>query len=424
MLDKNSLNLSWLVKLRWGAIGGQLVAVLLAEPLMGTALLLPSSLLIAAAVVSNIVPALMLKTRRPVSEAMLALFMGIDVLVLSGLLYISGGPFNPFSILYLVNIALAAVILNPRWAWALLGFSVACFGALFLEPIWFPLSENHAQHGSELQWHLKGMWLAFGVAAALIVYFVQHVTRALARRDAELADALSLTAKNEKLAALATLAAGAAHELATPLSTIAVASKELERLLEKQGAPREVSADAALIRRQVERCRNILTQMSANAGQSAGEVWVDCTGMELVSAAVAETEKVQHIEVTSQPDALSSRIYLPKTAVIQAIRSLIKNALQASGEDKRVQVKLSAVGASLQLDVCDEGAGMPREVLARAGDPFFTTKAPGEGMGLGLFLTRTVLERIGGKLSLSSSPGQGTRATVQVPLARREAGAA
>src|SRR5262249_9182438 len=147
--------------------------------------------------------------------------------------------------LYLVNIALAAVVLRPRWTWTLVAVSLACFGTLFAQPRWGAGTAPALGHEAHFRMHLQGMWVAFGVAAIFIVYFVQRVTRALAARDAELAAAQLATARHERLAALATLAAGAAHELATPLSTIAVAAKELERQLATgRGAPGRPAHDA------------------------------------------------------------------------------------------------------------------------------------------------------------------------------------
>src|SRR5262249_33714904 len=190
--------------------------------------------------------------------------------LLSALLYLTGGPLNPFSFLYLVQIALAAVILRARFTWALVALSLACSGVLFFAHRDLPLGETtHAEHAAgSLSIHLYGMWVAFGVAATFIVYFLMRVTRALAEREAELREVHQKTARNEKLASLATLAAGAAHELATPLSTIALAAKELERQTAGQSG---LAEDGQLIRSQGERGRGILGRVAADAGRAFGE---------------------------------------------------------------------------------------------------------------------------------------------------------
>jgi two-component system sensor histidine kinase RegB len=257
--------------------------------------------------------------------------------------------------------------------------------------------------------HLRGMWVAFGVAACFIVYFVHRVTRALAEREAELADA-------RKLASLATLAAGAAHELSTPLGTIAVVSKELERRLTENGSENDSAADARLIRSQVGRCRGILDQLAADAGDGDYEPARSITARKLITAAIdglAGDDRVQvHIEKMSDHATVSG----PPRLLTVALRAVIENAIQASPSASPVRVDLAQIDNSLYIQVHDAGTGAPPEVLARAGEPFFTTKGPGQGMGLGLFLTRTVLDRVGGRMELASRAGEGTRATIVIPI--------
>jgi hypothetical protein len=145
--------------------------------------------------------------RADVQDATLAAVMMLDIALLTAVLYYTGGPFNPFSFLYLVNIALAAVILPPAWSWALAALSVALFGALFFAHV--PLPMDHAMgHDHPISLHVQGMWVAFGVAAAFIVYFIQRVRGALAERDAELGKVRSAAARHEKLASLATPGGG------------------------------------------------------------------------------------------------------------------------------------------------------------------------------------------------------------------------
>src|SRR6218665_3315595 len=204
------------------------------------------------------------RRERPIPEGLTWAVMALDVVLLTVLLELSGGASNPFSALYLVHIALAAVVLREGWTWALTVLAVACFGELFVGA-----PAHHHIH--DMRMHLEGMWAAFALAAGFIVYFVQRVTRALAAREAELVSARAASARHDKLAALATLAAGAAHELSTPLSTIAVVARELERHLERAGQETSSLEDVRLIREQVARCRDILARMASDAGASQGE---------------------------------------------------------------------------------------------------------------------------------------------------------
>ncbi|HYH98824.1 ATP-binding protein [Hyalangium sp.] len=418
MREAHAINLSWLLRLRWGAVVGQAALILLAR--LGLEMPLPLVPLFATvgiAAASNAALGLWARRRREIQEWMLWAVMALDVVLLTVLLDLSGGPFNPFSTLYLVHIALAAVVLRARWTWALVALALGCFGTLFVRHLWIPGRDASAAHHhiDDVPLHLEGMWVAFGLASGFIVYFVQRVTRALAERDAELVAARAVTARNEKLAALATLAAGAAHELSTPLSTIAVVARELERRVELSPAGRE---DAQLIRQQVARCHDILAQMAADAGASRGEAFVSLTPASLLEQALEGLRGVERVRWEADGRCREEEVSLPARALSQAIRGVVKNALQASAEQTRVRLALAREEAGWRLSVEDEGSGMPAEVLARACDPFFTTKPPGEGMGLGLFLARAVLDPLGGRLELRSELGKGTLVEMTWPVER------
>ncbi|HZR82996.1 MAG TPA: ATP-binding protein [Candidatus Binatia bacterium] len=410
------INLQWLVRLRWVAIAGQLATIWIASLWLAVELaLVPLHLLVAVEAASNLACAAWLRRARRVPDAVVAGVMALDVLLLTGLFEVSGGASNPFTSLYLVNIALAAVVLPPAWTWSLVALALACFGALFLRPVEGLPSDlgGHAMgHGGDLRLHLEGMWVAFGVAATFIVYFVQRVSRALAGRERELAEARAAAARAERLASLATLAAGAAHELSTPLSTIAVVARELERELARLSA--DAAADVRLIREQVERCRTILIQMAADAGESTGEDFAAVGVAALVERALDGLADARRVAVAVDGPP-SVEVVVPPRAVAQALRAVVKNALQASPPDGRVDVRATCEGARWRIAVSDRGAGMEPAVLARAFEPFFTTKPTGKGMGLGLFLARDVLERIGGAIQIASPPQGGTTAVLSLP---------
>lgn len=417
----DAINFAWLVRLRWGALAGQTLTILAVDALMGIDL--PLGTLLAIVVVgaaSNLACRAAVRRGALIREHHLALVMGLDVLLLTALLYQSGGPFNPFSFLYLVHLALAAVVVRPAYAWGLLALSLACFGLLFFDhrPLRLEASGEGTAQG-HVHLHLQGMWVAFGVAAAFIVHFVQRVRRALAARDEELLQQKSLAARTEKLASLAALAAGAAHELSTPLSTIAVVARELELTIERDVPRSELADDARLIRQQVERCRMILVQLAADAGENSGEAIVALAPRDLVETALADVHEPDRIRVVVSDAASAVTVAVPQRAVSQALRAVVENARQASPPGAAIELRVARAGQAVQIEVTDRGPGMAPALLARCGEPFFTTKEPGQGMGLGLFLTRTVLERIGGRLELSSTEGRGTRATLVVPLAAR-----
>ncbi|MBZ4414452.1 sensor histidine kinase [Myxococcus sp. XM-1-1-1] len=411
------INLEWLLRLRWGLLLGQALVIALAAYGLELALPVPvlAGLLGLEAATNVAVRAWLGRAR--VSEATIGKLMLWDTLVLTGLLALSGGTHNPFTTLYLVNVALGTVLLPARWMWGLLGFTLTAFGSLFvLQDVELVPGLSRPDHAALMRLHLSGMWVAFAVAAGFIVYFVQRVTRALEEREEELAQARVQHARREKVASLATLAAGAAHELSTPLSTIAVVSKEVERALASAGTSEAVREDLRLIRQQVDRCRDVLVQMSADAGQTTGEAFHSMALGRLVEDSLAELSGVERVKV-ELPTELSGRwVQGPPRALARVVRGLVKNALQASPPTKAVELRVVEGQGGARLEVRDGGAGMPADVLARAGEPFFTTKAPGEGMGLGLFLARTLAEQLGGSLELRSTPGQGTVASLALPL--------
>jgi two-component system sensor histidine kinase RegB len=417
--ERNWVNIQWLARLRWAEIAGQAVTVVAGQFLLGGTLPMAALLaVIAAGLVSNLAIEMYFfggrrrgaALPRPVHEWQLALVMMIDIAILTGLLYLTGGPHNPFSFLYLVQIALAAVLVRARWTWMLVGLSFVGFGILILahEPLEIPADNR-----------VVGAWVALGVASAFVVHFLFRITGALAERERELTEARHLAARQERLAALATMAAGAAHELSTPLGTVALAAKELERALDKNGASASLASDARLIREQVGRCRTILEQMAQGAG-TVGEGVIACTVRELLDDACVGIRDTPRLLCECPEDVGRSKLRLPPRAVSQALRSLITNAQDASGSISSVVVQVVCEDRELAVVVRDRGAGMPGEILARIGEPFFTTKPPGRGMGLGLFLARAVIEGVGGSLHIHSAAGQGTSVHVRLPT---EAGA-
>ncbi len=414
-------NVAWLVRLRWGAIISQVLTIAIVVLVLELSLELSVLAgIIAVTAVSNVVLPLWLRSSpgAPLRvERAIAGVMALDFGLLTALLYFAGGASNPFSVLYLVHVALAAAILAPRVAWSLAVLSSASFGLLFLLPMRHDAvvhvmgMHDHAK-GSGAALHFQGMWLAFTIAAFFIVYFVTRIAQDLAEQRKTATLARARAARSEKLASLATLAAGAAHELGTPLATIAVVAKELEREFERAARHGEAIEDVRLIRAEVARCRHILAQMASEAGESMGESFESVSLNQLANDIVSELSERDRIVL--QLEEPSECVQVPPRALAQALRGLVKNALEASGEE--VEVRLHRQGQTLLAHVRDRGPGMTREVLSRVGEPFFTTKEPGRGMGLGVFLVRAMLERLGGGLRYESSEGAGTVAHASLQL--------
>jgi two-component system sensor histidine kinase RegB len=421
------VTLPWLVRLRWLGVLGQALAVTMANRVLSLGYsvgLLGSLVLLAAA--SNL--ALTVLARRLPSGWSAATVMGLvmtfDTLLLTVLLGASGGPMNPFTVFYLVNITLSAVVLSTRWTLLVAALSFLGFGALFLVP-----GDPHALHmgpdqGHEvLVPHLQGMWVAFGLATLLITFFVRRVTQAIGAQREQIAALREAGARNARLAAITTLAAGAAHELGNPLGTIAIAAHDAKLALDRMPGAEEVAEDLTLISLEVDRCQEILGLMAARAGQ-AGE---DASPLEvtaIMQKVRAQLGDERSARVEFKVSGAGPELSLPPAQTTQSIVALVRNGLDASPIDSPIVVEVSRYGSDALISVADRGTGIPAAVLGRIGEPFFTTKQPGRGLGLGVFLVRAFVESRGGELDIESTPGVGTRARMRIPtgLARAQAG--
>jgi two-component system sensor histidine kinase RegB len=404
-------SLPWLVRLRWLSLGGQVVALVCARFWFGVRLSLLLGLIVASVGASNLLLSRWLRRTSDGASASAVVggMLAFDTILLTALLGLSGGAMNPFSVLYLVHITLAAVVLGAHWTTAIAALCIACFGSLFVLPV-APMRSgaNHMAH------HLQGMWVAFTLAAVLTAYFVRRVATTIAAQREHIAALREGAARNARLASLTTLAAGAAHELGTPLGTIAVAAHEMELAL-GTSAP-ALLADARLIAAEVERCHEILAKMASRTGSEAGGGAVQISLAELDRRLRARFDLERGQRIRLRAAAGVSSIQAPVEEFSHSLYALVKNAFDASHEAGKVEVTLDREGSAVRICVEDAGVGMPMQVLAHAGEPFFTTKDPGRGLGLGLFLTRAFAESQGGELVLESELGHGTRATLRLPL--------
>lgn len=396
----SDLGRDWLVRLRWGVVLGQVATVVFA----GLALGFPMSPITAAALVGTTAVSNLL-LRRTEHPAAVHAAVVLDVVVLTAILVGTGGASNPFSVLYLLHVALAAVLLGTAWTGAVTTLAAAGFGVLFA------VTDPHAMHragAGAMQAHLWGMWIAFAVTGAGISWFVARLAAALRVREAELTRLRRVAETQERVVSLATLAAGAAHELGSPLAAIAVAAREIE-LLAPVGS--EIAEEARAQRAQIERCRVIVGRLSHRAGAPLAEPSVDIPATTLwVELAAALPARDAARTVFTAPAGVFIRA--PGTGLREAVGSLVHNALQAGPGPVHLSVAPSPEGVTVA--VTDSGAGMTPEVQARAGEPFFTTRAAGEGMGLGLFLARRFAEGLGGTMRIDTRPGE-TRVTLLLP---------
>ena len=407
----------WIVRLRYALAAGQVVTVLAARYVFAIELpvvwlALPPALVALSNLWISGVAGKQGIERRPAS--LIAWIFVLDILCLTASLALSGGPNNPFTLLFLVQVTLSAAILTRRETWAVGALSSLCFASLFWIYLPIPQLEMHHQ-GAGANLHLIGMWIAFAVASTMVALFAGKISELLREHESSMLRIQEELAKKDRLAALATLAAGAAHELSTPLATIAVVAKELEHYAAEAIHDAAVADDSRLVRQEVDRCRAILSRMRVEGADPSGEPLDDVPIAVLVSTVAAAFPGA--LQVTQLPDSASVIHGIPRHAVEQALVALVKNAVEASS-DAAVDVSVSEQADQFVIQVRDTGFGMTPEILRHAGEPFFTTKDPGKGMGLGIFLVRTLAERLGGSLDISSVPGNGTVASLRLPVTR------
>ena len=404
--------LSWLVTVRWTTLVAGAGAMVAGYSGFGASMPVAAAvLLLGAFALSNGWLTWRVRTRRTSGLTTIAgALVCADVLLLSWLLLESGSVLNPVSVFLLVQIVLAALVLGRLWTWVVTALAVGGYAALFLVPS-SELSTAQSMH-PEIGLHMRGMWLAFTVTALAIGALVTQLARAIEERDVALERLRDRNARTMRFASLTTLAAGAAHELSTPLATIAVAARELEQALSRRADGQSLHDDARLIRSEIDRCRRVLDDMAGRIAEPMGEGARLSTLSDALTDALARLGPGDRARVTLDADATISVVW-PVGIVAHAIANLVVNGLQASPGDLPVTITAAAApDGRVRVVVADRGRGMMPDELARAGEPFFTTKPPGSGTGLGLFVARSAVEQLGGRLTLESRRDEGTTATI------------
>lgn len=423
-----TINTAWLIKLRWVAAFGQWITIATTMFLLGIEIRWqPLATIIFLTASSNLLLTYLFESLRARDlksltawETLLFAVMLMDLGFLTAMLYFTGGITNPFAVFYLVNLALAAIVLTPKNTGILALVTVGCIGLLLLASYPFRFLGSWQIENlptSEIPVHLllAGTSVALVTCAMVVVYFTTRLNVELQRKEANLRFNEMKQARSEKLEALGTLAAGAAHELSTPLATIAVVAKEVQRELAQVEVAAEIKEDISLIRSELDRCRAILDQMSTDAGQATGEPITRFTAGKLLEE-VTERFDIQHrSRINVDRNIPEVEISAPLHLLSQAIRGLVKNALDATPAKESIQLNLGSTKDSLIISIRDRGMGMPPHILARIGEPFFTTKEPGSGTGLGVFLAKNVVEKLNGDVTIDSVPEQGTTVIVRIP---------
>lgn len=408
-------NLRGLVWLRTIAIAGQGLVIGVATGWFGMGLSLAPMLAIMAALVGwNLWTAWRLRRPAPIHGIEFFLQCLVDVIALTGLLYFAGGATNPFAWIYLIPLVIVTTLLPRVHAWSMAALTIACYSALM---VWYvPLPGSHPMihmAGDAFSQHIFGMWFGFVLSALLMVAFVSAMARNLRERDRELAAARERALEAERVVALGTLAAGAAHELGTPLGTMTLLVGDL---LQDYPPRRDVElhGELRILEGQLRRCKEALSVISASSGVARAEAGQVMEVGDFVRDSVSRWQeqrsgvglRLERLEGSRGATVLADR------TLSQALYSILDNAADAS--PKQVEVEACWDSERLTLRVKDRGEGLCPTVGERLGRDRVSTKE--HGLGLGLFLAHTTLRRLGGEVQLYARKGGGTCTELRLPL--------
>lgn len=410
--DTLGKHMQQLVQLRWMAVLGQLLTILVAHYRFDVDL--PLQLMfsvLAVLVLFNIVYEIILRFGHQVRAVELFVGLLVDMGTLTFQLYLSGGATNPFVFLYLLQVGLAAVMVASSYAWALLGVAILCF--LWLAESGIPLDLPQDYHLGLHSYYVQGMLICLVLNAALLMVFVNRITRTRREHDAHLAALRQRAVEEEHILRMGLLASGAAHELGTPLATIAVILGDWRHVPELN-ADADRREDIEEMQTQVQRCKAIVSGILLSAGETRGEASGESTVYEFFDELVDEWQNTRRTGELSFQNHFGDDLDIASDSVLkQTVYNLLDNALEAS--PTWVGMRVSREGDNLVIQVLDRGPGFSAQVLANLGQPYQSTKGR-PGSGLGLFLVLNVARILGGRLSARNRPEGGAEVMLHLPL--------
>lgn len=339
----------------------------------------------------------------------------LDAIFLVAILFYTGGASNPLISYLLVLLAVGATLLTQSYVNIFAVSSIVLYTSFLVSE----LQNEHSDHmGANFQLHLVGMWVTFVVSAVLITLFVTRMAAAIRSRELTLAKARENEMRNEQLVAIGTLAAGTAHALGTPLSTMSVLLNDLDKLSEEELRQAEIKADITLLRQQVTRCKESLNQLTRfyNKADGRNSPYAVLSGF---------IEDIRDYIVNIHPRAnVSFRIPESAKAVLvssdltlrHAVINIIENAIKAAKSIVTVNVVIAdSPGEFIEILIQDDGPGIPATVMENMGEPFISTRK--DSMGLGIFLANAAMQRAGGNIEMFNLKSGGAMSIIRLPQA-------
>ncbi len=437
---QSSVRLRTLIVIRWLAVLGQTAAVLFVYFGLGFEMPLGTCfVVISASVVLNLVLQIRYPSTERVSVAQATIQSAYDLIQLAALLYFTGGIQNPFTLLLMAPITIAATVLNLRATvfLGLLGYSLITVLLLFHQPLpWHP-----GQRIDLDPIYQGGLWISLGLGILFSSAYAWRVSVEADRMRTALSATLQVLSREQRRAALGSLAAAAAHELGTPLSTIALTAKELSRDVSRDSPYHE---DLELLRDQADRCREILSRLSQDPGDGDMVMQRMALGVLISEVAAPHREFGVEIDVSLKPleGARAAEPHLlRRPEILYGLGNLMENAVDFARE--RVAVIAQWDDRQITIEIRDDGPGFAPEIIGRLGEPYVTSRrppaeresqAPGDpssdmrgspdegqhGMGLGFFIAKTLLERTSGTIRVANAPSGGAVVVLTWPRAAVE----
>ncbi len=431
-------NLKWLFILRNLLILAE--AFLVSITTFGFGLKLPFEqlwLVILSVCAVNLYTWMRLQTDEMVTELEIFSQICIDVFAMASLLYLTGGASNPIIWIFLLPLIVTAIMLPQSYVWNMVILTSSVYTVLIGFNIPLPAIEPHVPNPEYLtpemkhqlhmvadkhyfNLHIFGMWFGFVFSAGLVAFFVVELSNTLKERERNLAEARENALRDEKLVSLGTLAASAAHDMGTPLGTIAILTHEMLQEFPEENHP-VMQKKLKIMEQQINRCKDALSVMSASAGQmraESGQVMRLTEYLDEVINQWRAHKSTTKLSLFISPDNHQKAKIIAERTLTHSIINILNNAAQVTSLNKGIELHATWTLSELELQIRDYGPGFPKEYLDFLGEQPVASKK--QGLGVGVFLTYSTIKRLGGTIEFSNKEDGGACVIINLPLLTAE----
>jgi two-component system, sensor histidine kinase RegB len=378
---------------------------------------IPLSIILLIMAGTNLITRLMIGQNKTISQRMIFIQLMIEIISFSLILYFAGGATNPLTFFYLIPLAIAATVIPGRYTWALTLITIVLYSLLleFYIPLSYQMHDHqHMQAGSsQFNQHVLGMWFGFLVSALLVTWFITYLAKELKSRDIAINEARQRELRDQQMVTLGTLAAGTAHELSTPLATLAIVSGDLTDGFDPEKHS-ELFENQQILRQQIARCKDILSVLSESAGETRADEGYLIPAEDFIDQTIQHWQNLRDgmlFDLNKSPMPQHARLLFDKT-ISQSVINLLNNAAEVSTDP--IQINTQIQQNMLEIEIIDNGPGMSNEQIEMAGETSFSDKP--HGMGIGLFLALSTLRRSGGSVQFERLTHRGTITLITMPL--------